>query len=66
MNKVIIVNKEKVLKIIKELIPYVIILIVVILVRSFLVTPIIVNGPKETMINSLVYLKILKMMKLLD
>ena len=42
---VIIVNKEKVLKVLKELIPYVVILIVVVLVRSFLVTPIIVNGP---------------------
>ncbi len=42
---VILMSKEKVLKIIKELIPYVIILIVVVLVRTFLVTPIIVNGP---------------------
>ena len=36
--------EEKVKKFLKELIPYVIIVIVVVLIRSFLVTPIIVDG----------------------
>ena len=36
---------NKVLKFFKELIPYVIILIVVVLVRTFIVTPIVFNGP---------------------
>ncbi len=36
--------KEKILKNLKELLPYIIILIVVILVRTFLITPIKVNG----------------------
>lgn len=38
-------NKEKVIKFIKELIPYIIILVTVILIRTFWFTPIIVNGP---------------------
>lgn len=38
-------NKGKAIKVIKELIPYVIILITVILIRTFWFTPIIVNGP---------------------
>lgn len=42
-------NEEKskcvVKKIIKELIPYVIILIVVILIRTYLVTPVMISGP---------------------
>ena len=36
--------KDKIKKFIKELIPYVIILVAVVLVRSFLVTPVIVSG----------------------
>ena len=36
--------KEKIKKVVKELIPYVIILVTVILVRSFLITPVIVSG----------------------
>lgn len=41
------VKKEdnKFLKLFKEIIPYVIILVVVVLIRTFLVTPIIVSGP---------------------
>lgn len=38
-------NKEKVLKFLKELLPYVIIIAVVVLIRTFLVTPIRVVGP---------------------
>ena len=38
-------KKETMLNIAKEIIPYAIILIVVILIRTFLVTPIRVNGP---------------------
>jgi signal peptidase I len=38
-------NDNKIVKFIKELIPYVIILIVVVLVRTYLFTPIIVSGP---------------------
>lgn len=38
-------NKEKVFKVIKELIPYVLILVVVVLIRTYIVTPIMVNGP---------------------
>lgn len=38
-------NKEKVLKILKDLIPYVVIVAIVVLVRTFLVTPIRVVGP---------------------
>lgn len=45
-NKEIEVKKEsKVIKFIKELIPYVIILIVVMLIRTYLFTPIMVSGP---------------------
>ena len=45
-KSVIIEQKEsKLKKFIKELIPYVIILIVVVLIRTYLVTPIIVSGP---------------------
>ena len=36
--------KEKIKKVVKELIPYVIILVTVVLVRSFLITPVIVSG----------------------
>ena len=36
---------EKVKKIIKELIPYIIIIIVVLLVKKYIFTPVIVNGP---------------------
>lgn len=36
---------EKVKKIIKEIIPYVIILIVVLLIKTYIFTPVIVNGP---------------------
>lgn len=39
------IMNEKVKKIIKELIPYGVILIVVVLIRTYLVTPIMVNGP---------------------
>ena len=41
-------NKEEIskfLSFLKELLPYVIILIVVVLIRSYVVTPIMVNGP---------------------
>ena len=38
-------KQSKILKVIKELIPYVIILIVVVLIRTFIVTPIMVSGP---------------------
>ena len=38
------IMKDKIKKFIKELIPYVIILVAVVLVRSFLVTPVIVSG----------------------
>ncbi len=37
-------NKEKILKFIKEYVPYIIIIIAVILIRTFLFTPIKVNG----------------------
>ncbi len=36
---------SKLLKVIKDLIPYIIILIVVILIRTYLITPIMVSGP---------------------
>ncbi len=36
---------KKIKNIIKELIPYVVILLVVVLIRTYLVTPIMVNGP---------------------
>lgn len=38
-------DTNRFLKILKELIPYAIILIVVVLIRTYLVTPIMVNGP---------------------
>lgn len=38
-------GKEKVKKFIKELIPYVLILVAVVVIRTFFVTPIIVSGP---------------------
>ncbi len=38
-------EKNKILNFIKELVPYIIILIVVILIRTFLITPVMVNGP---------------------
>lgn len=38
-------EENKIKKAIKELIPYIIILLVVILIRTYLVTPIMVNGP---------------------
>ena len=38
-------NENKIIKFIKELIPYVIIFIVVVLIRTYLFTPIIVSGP---------------------
>ena len=44
----IVVEKKKdsiVVKVIKELIPYVVILIVVVLIRTYLFTPIMVSGP---------------------
>lgn len=37
-------TKEKIMKIVKDLIPYLIIVIVVVLIRSFLVTPAVVDG----------------------
>ena len=37
-------NKERIKKIIKEAIPYIIVVIVVILIRSFIITPAIVDG----------------------
>lgn len=36
--------KDKKLKVIKELIPYVVILVVVVLIRTYLVTPVVVSG----------------------
>lgn len=39
------IMNEKFKKTIKELIPYVVILVVVVLIRTYLVTPILVNGP---------------------
>lgn len=36
---------EKVKKIIKELLPYIIIVVVVLLIRAYIFTPVIVNGP---------------------
>ena len=39
------ITKEAVIDVLKEIIPYLIILIVVICIRTFLVTPIRVNGP---------------------
>ena len=38
-------NSSKIIKAVKDLIPYVIILIIVILIRTFFVTPIMVSGP---------------------
>jgi len=38
-------KKDKVIRFIKSLIPYVIIFIVVMLIRTFIVTPIVVSGP---------------------
>ena len=38
-------KKEAILDVLKEIIPYIIILVVVILIRTFLVTPVRVNGP---------------------
>ena len=38
-------NKEKVIKFLKGLVPYVIIFVVVMLIRTFIVTPIVVSGP---------------------
>lgn len=38
-------NENKYFKVFKEILPYVVILIVVVLIRTFLVTPIIVSGP---------------------
>lgn len=43
--------KDKVLKFIKELIPYVIILVAVVLIRTYLVTPVVVSG--ESMVPTL-------------
>jgi len=37
-------SKEKVKKVVKELVPYVLILIVVVIIRTYFFTPIIVNG----------------------
>jgi len=42
---------EKVKKIIKEIIPYVVIIIIVLVVKKFIFTPVIVNGP--SMMNTL-------------
>lgn len=39
------IMNEKLKNIIKEIIPYVVILVVVVLIRTYLVTPIMVNGP---------------------
>ena len=39
------IGENKFLRIVKELLPYAIILIVVVLIRSFVVTPIMVSGP---------------------
>lgn len=36
--------KEKIIKIIKELYPYVVIILIVVLIRTFIVTPVIVSG----------------------
>lgn len=43
----------KIKKILKELVPYIVILIVVVLIRTYLVTPVIVNGSsmEETLYN---------------
>lgn len=38
-------EESQVIQLIKALIPYVIILVVVVLIRSFIVTPVLVNGP---------------------
>lgn len=38
-------NKEKIKKIIKDIYPYIIVVIVVVLIRSFIITPAIVDGP---------------------
>lgn len=38
-------NSSKIIKAVKDLIPYVIILIIVILIRTFFITPIMVSGP---------------------
>ena len=37
-------KKEQIIRGVKEIMPYVIILIVVVLLRAFIITPIIVNG----------------------
>lgn len=39
------IEESKLKKMIKELVPYAVILIVVVLIRTYLVTPIMVNGP---------------------
>lgn len=41
----VIKEESKVKKVVKEIIPYIIILVVVVLIRTYLVTPIMVNGP---------------------
>lgn len=38
-------TKDKIIKGIKELIPYVLILVIVVVIRTFFVTPVIVSGP---------------------
>lgn len=40
----VIIMKDKILKAIKEIIPYIVILVVVVLIRTYLVTPVIVSG----------------------
>ena len=40
----VIIMKDKILKIVKEVIPYIVILIAVVLIRTYLITPVIVSG----------------------
>ena len=42
---------NQLLKLLKELLPYIIIIIVVIIIRTFIFTPVVVNGP--SMMNTL-------------
>ena len=54
-------KKEQIIRGVKEIMPYVIILIVVVLLRTFIITPIIVNG--ESMIPTLKEKQILNLNK---
>lgn len=40
----VVIVKDKILKVIKEIIPYIVILVVVVLIRTYLITPVIVSG----------------------